>query len=350
MENDHLPKTATAREALAATIGADGRQLLQAVEAATDLPWLREVPAVQTLRQFWAEQYTDPPGPLRWRAVQERLPAAALIASPYDPEARYSTKRGPAWVGYKVHVTETCEDGQPHLITGVMTTAATTPDGVMGPIIQADLATRDLLPGVHLLDGGYVDAELLVTAQANHQIDVVGPSFGSYSHQHQAGEGYDLQAFVIDWEANQALCPQGHTSVRWTPGRDVSGDAVVRIRFHAATCRACPVRQVCTQAKAAPRQLTARPQVFHEAIQTVRQRQETAAFTAEYARRAGIEGTHTQAIRRCGVRQCRYTGQANTQLQHVLTATAVNPLRVAAWLEGTSRATTRRSAFAALAA
>jgi transposase len=51
------------------TMPADGRQLLQAVEAATDLLWVREVPAVQTLRQVWAEQYTDPPGPLRWRAV-----------------------------------------------------------------------------------------------------------------------------------------------------------------------------------------------------------------------------------------------------------------------------------------
>jgi transposase len=350
VENYHLPKTTEACEALAATIGADGQQLLQAVEAATDLPWLREIPAVQTLRQVWTEQYTDPPGPLRWRSVQERLPAAALIASPYDGEARYCTKRGVAWVGYKVHLTDTCEDGQPHLITGVMTTPATTPDGVMGPLIQADLATRDLLPGVHLLDGGYVDAELLVTAQAAHQIDVVGPPFGSYSHQRQAGQGYDLQAFVIDWEANQARCPQGHTSVKWTPGRDVSGDPVVRIRFHAATCRACPVRQACTQAKDAPRQLTVRPQIFHEAIQAARQRQKSAEFIAQYTRRAGIEGTHSQAIRRCGLRSCRYRGHAKTHLQHVLTATALNLVRVAAWLEGTSRATTKRSAFAALAA
>jgi transposase len=48
MEHYHWPQTAAARETLAATIGADGRQLLQAVEAATDLPWLREVAAVQT--------------------------------------------------------------------------------------------------------------------------------------------------------------------------------------------------------------------------------------------------------------------------------------------------------------
>src|SRR5919106_1715627 len=58
MDTYHLPKTAAAREALAVTIWGDGHRLLQAVEAATDRPWLREIPAVQTLRQVWAEQYT----------------------------------------------------------------------------------------------------------------------------------------------------------------------------------------------------------------------------------------------------------------------------------------------------
>jgi transposase len=348
MENYHLPQTAAAREALAATIGADGRQLLRAVEAAADLPWLREVAAVQTLRQVWAEQYTDPPGPLRWRVVQERAPAAELIASPYDPEARYSTKRGIAWVGYKVHLTETCDESQPHLITGVMTTPATTPDCVMGPLIQEDLATRDLLPSVHLLDSGYVDAELLVTAQGEHQIDVVGPPFGSYSRQRLEGQGYDLSAFVLDWEAQQARCPQGHLSVKWTPGRDVSDDPVVRIRFDTATCRACPARQACTQAKDAPRQLTVRPQAHHEAIQAARRRQETTEFKAQYARRAGIEGTHAQAIRRCGLRQSRYRGLAKTHLQHLLTAVALHVVRLGEWWLGTPPAKTRRSPFAVL--
>jgi transposase len=117
------------------------------------------------LRHVWSKQYTDPPGPLRWRAVQERAPSAELIASPYDPDAQYSTKRGVAWVGYKIHLTETCNDDQPHLITHVSTTPATTPDCVRGPAIQQDLATHDLLPGTHLLDSGYVDAEHLVTAR-----------------------------------------------------------------------------------------------------------------------------------------------------------------------------------------
>jgi transposase len=123
---------------------------------------------------------------------------------------------------------------------------------------------------------------------------------------------------------------------------------VVRIRFHAATCRACPVRQACTQANDAPRQLTVRPHVQHEAIQAARQRQETAEFTAEYARRAGIEGTHSQGIRRCGLRWARYRGLAKTHLQQLITAVALNVPRLGAWWWGTPPAKTRRSPFAAL--
>ena len=164
------------------------------------------------------------------------------IASPYDLDARYRSKRETHWVGYKVHLTETCDAGQPELITQIITTPATTPDCVMGPSIVHDLAARNLLPDTHLLDSGYVDADFLVTAQTQHQVDVVGPAFGSYSRQRREGKGYDLQAFILDWEAQQARCPQGHPSVHWRPGHDVSGDPVIRIRFDGATCRACPAR------------------------------------------------------------------------------------------------------------
>jgi transposase len=273
-----------------------------------------------------------------------------LSTSPAAVEARYGTTRGTAWVGDKVHLTDTCEEGQPPLITGVMTTPATTPAGVRGPRMQDAWATRARLPGVPWRAGGYVEADRFVTAQATHQIDGVGPPFGSYRHHRRAGAGEDLGAFRIEWEAHHARCPHGHTSLRWTPGRDVSGDPVGRLRFQAATCRACPVRPACPQATEAPRQRTIRPPAQHEAIQAARQRQETAAFTAPYAQRAGIAGTHTQAIRRCGGRHCRDIGHANTHVQPVLTATALHLVRVAAWVEDAPRATTRRSACAALAA
>lgn len=199
-----------------------------------------------------------------------------------------------------------------------------------------------------MLDGGYVDAEFLVIAQARLQIDVVGPTFGSYSHQSRVGQGYTLSSFVINWEAEQARCPQGHLNVKWTPGRDVSGDPVIRIRFERATCRACPVRRACTWAKDATRQLTVRPQAQHLAIPAARQRQETAAFRLQYAARAGVEGTHAQGIRRCGLRQSRYLGLAKTHLQHLLTALVLNVVRLEAWWRGRPPAKTRCSPFAAL--
>ena len=252
------------------------------------------------------------------------------------------------WVGYKVHLTETCEDGQPHLITQVLTTPATTPDCVMGPAIHHDLAQRDLLPSTHLLDGGYVDAELLVTAQAQHQIDVVGPPFGSYSRQRRAGQGYDLIRFRDRLGGATGALSSRAYQCQMDPWTGCPGDPVVRIRFDTATCRACPVRQACTWAKEAPRQLTVRPQAQHEAIQAARQRQETAAFKAQYAQRAGVEGTHAQAIRRCGLRRARYIGLAKTHLQHLLTAVALNVVRLGEWWLGTPLAKTRRSAFATL--
>jgi transposase len=340
-----LPKEASKREALARQSGADGYQLLDAVWAAPSAPSLRTLPAVEALRQIWVQQYYRCTAPelveVRWRTPEEQPPAAGRITSPYELEARDCTKRDTQWVGYKLHLSETCEPEHPDLITQVLTTPATTPDCTMGPPIIQDVAARDLLPGAHLLDSGYVDADFLVTAQ-QPQIDVVGPPFGSYSWQHKIAHGYDLQAFVLDWDAHQAHCPQGHTSVKWTPGHDVSGDPVFRIRFDQATCRACPTRHVCTTAKDAPHQLTVRPQAHHEARQAARQRQETPEFKEKYALRSGVESSLSQGIRRFAVRQSRYRGLVRTHLQHLFTATAMNIVRVIAWLKGTPLGERRR--------
>src|SRR5919201_6906499 len=311
-DQTRLPKDTSKREALARQIGADGYQLLDWVQTAAPASSLQALAALEALRQIWLQQYyrCTVPGreALRWRTGDEQPPAAVRISSPYDLEARYSSKRETHWVGYKLHLSETCDADHPDLITQVMTTPATTQDSVMGPAIPQDLADRDLLPGTHLLDSGYVDADLLVTAQTPHQIDVVGPPFGSYSRQRRAGQGYDLQAFVIDWEAQQARCPQGHPGVHWRPGHNVSGDPVIRIRFDGATCRACPVRRACTSAQDAPRQLTVRLQAHHEALQAARQRQETPEFKTQYALRAGVESRLSQGARRFELRRSRYIG------------------------------------------
>jgi len=130
--------------------------------------------------------------------------------------------------------------------------------------------------------------------------------------------------------------------VKWTPGHDVSGDPVVRIRFDRATCRVCPTRQACTWAKDAPRQLTVRPKAYHEAIHTARQRQETTEFKEKYALRSGVESSLSQGTRRFELRRSRYIGLARTHLQQLLNATAMHVARVMAWLEDESLDERRR--------
>jgi transposase len=88
-----LPKKAEERQELAEATGHDGAALLAAVYSDTAPAWLRELPAVETLRQVWIQQYVAEGEALRWRAADELPPAARFISSPYDLEARYAKKR-----------------------------------------------------------------------------------------------------------------------------------------------------------------------------------------------------------------------------------------------------------------
>lgn len=350
-EEYRLPATRPARYALAEQIGADGFQLLGWIYAPTAPDWLRELPAVDVLRQIWLQQfYATPPGqPVRWRQADDLPPSTQLICTPYDAQARYSQKRQTIWTGYKVHLTETCDAEAPHLIIDVQTTVATAADVAQVSPIQADLAARALLPAQQVVDQAYLSGQQVLASQQTYAIDLVGPMPGNQSWQAQAGQGYATPDFALDWDARQARCPQGQTSVKWTTTLNRHKQPVVVIRFDRATCRDCPARASCVRSATNPRILSIRPQAEHAALLAARARQDTPDFQAIYATRAGIEGTLSQAVRNSGLRRSRYIGLAKTHLQHLLTATATNLLRVAAWLMGRPLAQTRKSSFARLA-
>ena len=88
----------------------------------------------------------------------------------------------------------------------------------------------------------------------------------------------------------------------------------------------------------------------YTALQQARKRQETPAFRAVYATRAGIEGTVAQAVRTCEIRRARYLGSKKLRLQAYFTATAMNVLRACAWLADGTHASTPVSRFARLVA
>jgi transposase len=348
-EDYRLPAGREERYQLAEQIGADGFQLLEAIYASTIMPWLCEVPAVQILRRIWVQQFSRIDQVVTWRSAENLPPGALLIVSPHDTDARFGKKRNTEWMGYKVHVTETCDADLPHMITDVETTPATTSDFVMTPVIQDKLAAHDLLPGEHIVDSGYVSAINLVTSQSQHDIDLVAPAPGDPSWQAKAGQGFAASQFEIDWDQMQATCPQGHVSVLWMPGHDRHDYDIVNIRFAQADCFACPVRELCTHSASQPRMLAIRAQPLFEALQIARQREASAKFKQQYNARAGIEGTLSQAVRITDLRRSRYVGLAKTHLQHVLIAAAINLARIADWFAETPRSQTRRSHFAAMA-
>lgn len=344
-----LPKSKDERQAYAEQIGADGHALLDALYADPTEPWLIQIPAVQTLRRVWIQQFYRTETDAHWRTDAQGVPPAALfIGSPYDPEAHYAKKRSTSWVGYKVHLTEVCEEDQPHLITHVETTAAPVADSDVVEAIHEALAADDLLPAIHLVDTGYVDAKRLVSSRTRHGVDLLGPARGDYHRQAREDKGFAARCFAIDWDRHQAICPAGQTSASWTPVHDRSGNPVIKIKFAGSTCSACSHRLDCTDADRVRRTLTVRPQELQVALQAARQRQETADFAEQYGKRAGIEGTISQGVRAFDLRRARYVGQAKAHLQNLLIAAAMDLVRIACWVAGKPRAQTRLSAFVSL--
>jgi len=347
-EQWRLPELRAEQQVLAETIGQDGCRLLEMIDESTSMTWLREIPAIETLRQVWQQQYDIQGDSPRWRKRDELPPARQLIISPYDVEARFCVKRSTEWCGYKVHLTETCEGNLPSLITNVETTSSATTDVEMTQTIHQHLAEKDLHPKEHLVDAGYVDARILAESQSEYGVDVIGPAPGDQSWQANTEKAYSLACFRIDWDAHQVICPQGHLCADWYCSKDPHDEPAIHVRFRKQDCLNCSARAQCTRARAGPRTLTFRPKEQHLALQQARQRQTTPEFKETYARRAGVEGTISQGTRRCGLRHSRYIGLGKTHLQHIFTAVAVNLIRLADWFEEVPRAQTRHSRFATL--
>ncbi len=344
-----LPKGDDARQRLAEQIGTDGLRLLQAIYAPDSPAYLRGLPAIEILRHVWIQQYHAPEdnGTVRWRGKEDLPPAALTINSPHDPDARYTYKRSSSWIGYKVHLTETCDADTPHLITHVETTVATTPDCEVLPSVHQALARKSLLPREHLVDAGYPDAAILAESQHDHGVTVIGPVPPNVQWQAHIPGGFDVACFSIDWEARTAVCPAGHCSRKWQTSEDRHGNEMIHIQFARRDCQACPQRAACTTSRNG-RRLTVRPKEQHLALCSARHFQETPEFTALYQARAGVEGTISQGLRVSDLRHARYIGLAKTRLQHVLTAAALNFIRVTHWLADEPLAQTRKAPFLAL--
>ena len=387
------PASQARRDELAVAYAKDGYALLEAVYDSSSPAWLRELPAIDVLRRVLLQNYTRTITSGGREVIRRREkepegdglpPGHARIASPYDTDARWGVKRDTFWLGYKLHITETCDDAPPcdcrsaapaaappprpaagrdtmsrrrgehdkgcaqlvfpNLITNVATTDATVTDNQMTEPVHDTLAARNLTPGRHYEDSGYLSAELVVSALATRGIALIGPLLADTSAQARAGAGYARADFTIDYDTKTVTCPQGKTSASWTPCAQRGKDAIVAT-FSAADCGPCPARALCTTGKR--RQLSLPPRDLAQAQAAARAAEKTIGFQADYARRAGVEGTMHQATSH-GARRARYRGLPKTRLDHIYMACALNLLRLHAYWTGTPLDRRRTSHLARL--
>ncbi|WP_327343734.1 transposase [Streptomyces europaeiscabiei] len=110
----------------------------------------------------------------------------------------------------------------------------------------------------------------------------------------------------------------------------------------------CPVRDQCTRSRTGGRTLSLQPREVQEVLDHARLEQGDEQWRAKYATRAGIEGTIHQAVAVTGIRRARYLGLQKTHLEHVLSAVALDLIRLDAWWNGHPLDRTRVSHLARL--
>lgn len=329
--------------------GQDGQWLIELLRSPLTPSNLPELAEVKVLEQVWQQQFELVEGVPTFR-TKLSLPASQIIETPHDPEVHYSQKRESSWKGYKVHITETAQGDQPHIITDVTTTSATTTDGEVLGAIQDKLNEREVLPAVQLVDMGYVNGENLEASRLK-AIRLVGPIRADTSPQARLENGISLEQFELDYTRQIAQCPGGSQSSSWS-GSHERNQKVIEIKFAGEHCQACGLYSRCVMgdknnpAKPPGRILKLRQ--YHQEVAARRVEQQQPEFKEIYRRRAGVEASLSEMVRGHGLRFARYIGLAKESLRNVFIGAGTNLKRTACWLAGLRPKPVRKPGLASL--
>jgi transposase len=301
--------------------GQEGYWLLEQVEG----HWRDELKAlveIEQLRRVLGEQFTRGED----GETKPRPPGQAkgdVITNPHDPEVRYGYKGGQGWVGYKLQVTETADEG-PRFLTDVEIVPAMRQDNQSLAAIQDRLVERGIPPGKQYVDQAYMSGYHIADSLSKG-IDLRGyVREGNLSKP----ERFRLRDFKIDIEQRQVICPAGKKQAKWVQARrGVNKLTAYHVQF-GPQCQLCPHfgPGLCTD-KPKGRHLGIN--IHHDLIQARRLEADTEAFRQEMHIRAGIEGTVSEMVRSHGLRRPRYRGTRKNQLQALFGAAAVNLKRLA---------------------
>jgi len=289
------------------------RLVSELVDDANELVWAAEdldlidvqADAVALLALVAGQDVEPGDRPGQWR-IAERT-AADRVISTVDPEARHAHKtRRSLRDGYKAHVVAEPDTG---LVTACDIGAGNAGDAQAAPGLLADEPAGTELLG----DSAYSAGEFRAHLDDREFTAIIKPQ----PLPPAVPGGFTLDDFTIDLAARTVTCPEDIT-VTITP----SGTA----RFGKA-CRACPVRSLCTNAKAG-RVIVLN--AHHTFLVAARRQADTDQFADTYRQhRPMIERTIAWLVRD-NHRRLRYRGIQRNQLGWTHRCAAINLQRLLA--------------------
>ncbi|MFC5598918.1 IS1182 family transposase [Deinococcus cellulosilyticus] len=344
-ENYRLPKKEWDRADFLRRVGMDGYYMLCALEQDSAKEILqKQFSEVEAFQHIWKRHFRRTSRGVELIPSDELPPARLGVESPYESEAKYSTKRGKEWVGYKVHYTETCDEDLPHLIVHIDTTTAEANDAPRLELIHQALQKRALLPAQHWVDAGYVSAEQLCQSQNQYGIGLIGPPRGTRKWQKGPDDRFDLRDFRVLWDEEKVICPSGSTSISWKAQTSKQRGPSILAKFRGQECLGCALRKKCTTSTRG-KQLVFLPRDRQEALFEARDLLNSEEGKKLYQLRAGVESVFSQGVRAFGLRKSRYRGLAKTHQQNIFVALAMNYSRLEDWFAGNRPQPTRISAL-----
>jgi len=303
--------------------GQDMRELLEWIDRKD--PNLGEREAVKLLQRVFTEQFEVVEGKLE---LTTQRPSRA-VQNPHDPDAHYADKGTKQWIGYKVHVVESVDPQQPikkkgepaeHFITEIFTTEAAQDEMAgMAEALKREHAHHEITPQTIYADAGYVTENTLTQAEQNG-MELLGPT---RPDPHKGA--YNTDAFHVDIDNRQAVCPQGNLSSQCSRIKDnYQGTEYYRIEW-GSQCDGCPVQKQCTHSKSGRRTLVVG--LRHDLVEKRRKEMRQAGFSKSMHPRNGIEGTHSELVRGHGMRRTKYRGLSRVGLSHYFMGAACNVKR-----------------------
>lgn len=295
------------RDRLVSELVDDANELVWAAEDLTDdgLELSEKQADAVALLALVAGQDVEPgDGPGQWRIAQRV--ATDRVISTVDPEARHAHKTRRSYRdGYKAHVAAEPETG--------LITACDLGPGNEGDTTAAAGLIADEPAGTEVLgDSGYSAGAFRAHLQDRDMHPVIKPQ----PLRPAVDGGFTLDDFTIDLVAGTVTCPENIT-VTITQARAA--------RF-GKTCATCPVRHLCTTAKAG-RVISLHPQ--HDLLAAARAQAETDEFADVYRQlRPMIERTLAWLTRKH--RRLRYRGIEHNQLSWSHRCAAINLQRLLA--------------------